>query len=137
MIFLDTSYLVALVMRSDALHAAAVEWSGRVSGPCVTTEYVLVELVNRLSAPLHRSRAHALLASVSSNAQIQVIPASEQWFRAGVALHAERNDKAWSLTDCISFEVMRATGVTQALTYDQHFEQAGFSALLRRPAATS
>jgi predicted nucleic acid-binding protein len=35
------------------------------------------------------------------------------------------------LTDCISFEVMRSAQATDALTYDQHFEQAGFRALLR------
>ena len=42
-----------------------------------------------------------------------------------------RLDKSWSLTDCISFEVMRSAQATDALTYDQHFEQAGFRALLR------
>jgi predicted nucleic acid-binding protein len=48
-----------------------------------------------------------------------------------VELYAERPDKDWSLTDCISFVVMRHQGVTQALTGDHHFEQAGFTALLK------
>ena len=49
----------------------------------------------------------------------------------GVALYAERPDKDWSLTDCISFVVMRKMDITEALTGDRHFEQAGFTALLK------
>jgi uncharacterized protein len=41
-----------------------------------------------------------------------------------------RRDKEWSLTDCISFVVMKERGLTEALTADHHFEQAGFKALL-------
>jgi hypothetical protein len=48
-----------------------------------------------------------------------------------VELYAERPDKGWSLTDCIFFVVMRQQGIIQALTGDHHFEQAGFSALLK------
>ena len=50
----------------------------------------------------------------------------------GLSLHVARMDKSWSLTDCISFYLMRERGITQALTTDHHFTQAGFEALLRR-----
>jgi hypothetical protein len=46
-------------------------------------------------------------------------------------LYFQRRDKEWSLTDCISFTVMSDEGLTDALTGDHHFEQAGFTALLR------
>jgi len=52
-------------------------------------------------------------------------------FERGVGLFRQRPDKEWSLTDCISFVVMRDASLTEALTGDHHFEQAGFSALLR------
>lgn len=42
----------------------------------------------------------------------------------------KRPDKDWGLTDCISFAVMTQEGITQALTSDRHFEQAGFTKLL-------
>lgn len=38
-------------------------------------------------------------------------------------------DKEWGLVDCISFVVMWEAGVTQVLTFDQHFAQAGFQVL--------
>jgi predicted nucleic acid-binding protein len=52
------------------------------------------------------------------------------WFARGLKLYGERRDKSWSLTDCISFEVMKDRAISDALTGDQHFMQAGFRALL-------
>jgi hypothetical protein len=52
-------------------------------------------------------------------------------FDARVALYGERMDKDWPLTDCISFVVMQREGITDALTGDRHFEQAGFVPLLK------
>ena len=125
MIFIDASYLVALAVRADALHGVAADWSRRAKGPFLTTEYVLIEFMNGLSAPKLRFRAHQLLAAVTRNESIRIIPASDAAFRDGVTLHAARSDKSWSLTDCISFNVMRADNVRDALTHDRHFEQAG------------
>jgi len=59
------------------------------------------------------------------------LPASQELFERGLNLYRQRPDKDWSLTDCISFVVMREHGVTKALTADRHFEQAGFAILLR------
>jgi len=56
----------------------------------------------------------------------------EAQFRAGVELYRARMDKEWSITDGISFEIMRERGIRRALAYDAHFEQAGYEALLRR-----
>lgn len=131
MTFLDTSYFVALALRRDALHARALSWSRRLPGPFLTTEYVLWEFVNQLSMPINRARAHAMLASARENPSIQIREAVPELFRAGLMLHAERGDKSWSLTDCISFVVMQEANITDTLTYDWHFEQAGFRAVLR------
>ena len=61
---------------------------------------------------------------------VKIVPSSNELFAAGVELYATRSDKEWSLTDCISFVVMEREGLTDALTGDRHFEQAGFKVLL-------
>lgn len=62
---------------------------------------------------------------------VTVIRVNADLFDAGLQLFADRLDKYWSLTDCISFVVMLREGITDALTGDHHFEQAGFRALLK------
>lgn len=132
MIFADTGFLLALSQPTDALHQRAKAWAGVVSEPLLITEYVLWETVNSLSKPADRPRAHALVAHLRSAGNYEIVAASPTLLEAGLDLHAQRPDKDWSLTDCISFVVMDRRGLRQALTHDHHFEQAGFEALLRR-----
>jgi uncharacterized protein len=132
MILVDTGFFLALSQPRDALHPRAVAWANVVTEPLLVTEYVLWETVNALSQPPDRDKAHVLLQHVRSAGGYEVVPASAELFEAGLRLHAERRDKDWSLTDCLSFHVMKERGLFRALAYDHHFEQAGFEALLRR-----
>ena len=131
MIFADTGYFIALFTPDDRLHDRAVAWSLHLSEPLVVTEHVLWECVNTFSRPKDRASAHALIEQLKSDPTCEWIHASPELFAAGLQLHRERPDKEWSLTDCISFHVMRERGIARALAYDVHFEQAGFGALLR------
>jgi predicted nucleic acid-binding protein len=131
MIFIDTGYLIAITSPLDSLHQRALSWAAAVQVRMLVTEYVLLETVNYFSSPLHRLRCHVLLQNIRSSSDWEIIPASPSLFEAGLQLHAARPDKEWSLTDCISFFVMRERGISRALAYDHHFEQAGFAPLLR------
>jgi uncharacterized protein len=131
MIFADAVFLVALVDIRDQLHRRAQFWSTAIREDILTTEYVLWEFVNFLSSPLDRLKVHDSLDKILA-ARDWEVPASTAMFSAGLQLHRQHADKEWSLTDCISFHVMRDRGTTRALTHDHHFEQAGFEALLRR-----
>ena len=132
MIFVDTGYFVALADQYDELHERAWAWARTVSDQLLTTEYVAWEVVNHFSSPADRPRAHEFLSPVRDRTAYEVIPATPAEFEAGIDLHARRPDKAWSLTDCISFRVMKRRRVRAVLAYDIHFVQAGFDALLRR-----
>ncbi len=132
MILLDTGYFVAVFTPDDELHDRAVAWSLRLNEPLLVSEYVLWECVNAFSKPKDRASAHALIEHVRSHPRCELAPASPELFAAGLRLHRERPDKQWSLTDCVSFHLMRERGLARALAYDIHFEQAGFEALLRR-----
>ena len=72
-----------------------------------------------------------LYQRLRGNPGVTIVPANTEVFEQGVELYSRRPDKSWSLTDCISFVVMQRYGLTDALTGDHHFEQAGFRVLLR------
>lgn len=129
--FADTSYLLAVLIPDDANHQAAVNLADRTTRPVITTEFVVLEVGNFLSPPPVRNKFSAFLRVLREDPNTTVIPASPELLRRGIDLFLARPDKAWSVTDCTSFEVMREHGITDALTADHHFEQAGFVALLR------
>lgn len=131
-ILIDTSYLVALMNPHDELHDRSRAWARVLAVDMLVTEYVLWETINGFSMPCDRSKSHRAVQWVRSAKHCQVVAATEDLFDAGLGLHADRPDKEWSLTDCISFVVMERRGIRRALTHDHHFEQAGFDALLRR-----
>ncbi len=132
MMFVDTGFFLAVSQPRDALHARAKAWSNEVTESLVTTEYVLWETVNALSKPFDRPKAQIVVRHIRATNSYELVPASAELFEAGLQLHAQRADKEWSLTDCLSFIVMRDRGTLRALTHDRHFEEAGFDALLRR-----
>ncbi len=129
--FADTSFYVAVLNLDDAKHASATAWSQDASLSIVVTEFVLVELGNFLGPGQGRDRLAGLVRYLRNNSRTKVVPVSTDLFDAGLDLYSRRPDKGWSLTDCISFVVMKEHGLSEALTIDHHFEQAGFKALLR------
>ena len=131
MLLVDTGYFLALADPRDQHHARAAAWSKTVRETLAVTEYVLVEIVNGMSYPRARDPAHDIVQAVRLKRQFTYLPASAELLEAGLDLHRRSHDKEWSLTDCISFHVMRERGITRALAYDHHFAQAGFEPLLR------
>ena len=130
LVFADTFYFLALVNRRDVSHARAVELGARPDLRLVTTTWVLTEVIDALSTPMHRTVAVALVRKLQNDRQVTIVSATQDWFDRGLELFEARADKAWTLTDCVSFTVMQSLGLTEALTADRHFEQAGFKALL-------
>jgi len=129
--FADTSFLVALLNPKDQWHALAKAAASELDEPVLTTMWVLVELGDALSVGENRALFLHFLDRLAEQSQWETIAASPDWFRRGAELFRARPDKEWSLTDCISFAVMRERGISDALTHDHHFEQAGFRILLK------
>lgn len=128
--FADTSFYVALASPRDGQHTAALRVSDRWDGAVITTEYVLLEVGNYFRNPSDRSVFVDLVQALREDEHTNVIPASSSLFEEGLRMYAARLDKNWSFTDCISFAVMEAQDISDALTCDHHFEQAGFRAML-------
>ncbi len=130
LVFADASFYVAILNERDELYDRARQISAKLAGPNLTTEFVLIEVANFCRHGDQRSVFERLVANLEKASDVEVLPASGELFKGGLDLFAARPDKHWSLTDCISFVVMQERGLTEALTADSHFEQAGFSALL-------
>lgn len=129
--FADTYALIAWLNPDDGAHVVVSDYLDTFNGRLVTTEWVLVELADGLAAPAYRPTVIDFLNEVRTAPQFEVVGYDPAVYRAGFDLFARRPDKGWSLTDCISFGVMTARGLTDALTADQHFTQAGFRAVFR------
>jgi len=125
-IFLDTSYLLALIRKKDARHSDALTASAKYAGPFVTTDLVLVELANCLSQPPYRSTAVAVIEKIRTDGNTRVVSFDSEGMEKALALYKERPDKAWGLVDCFSFVVMKKERLKVALCFDEHFRQAGF-----------
>jgi len=130
--FFDTAYVLALLNPNDAYHqqAKALFPSVRIAQEVWITEAVLVEIGNAL-ARSNRSAAVAFINSCYATRNVKVVSVDSALLRRAIDFYHSRKDKEWGLTDCISFIVMKDHGLTEALTTDEHFQQAGFRALLR------
>lgn len=129
-ILADSFFFLALLNKRDAWHQKAIELIDAVEGPIVTTQWVLVEVADAFCKPRDRGLFAKLLDFIDDDDRIEVVAVSNWQFERGVRLYLHRSDKSWSLTDCISFEVMEQYGIKEALTGDHHFEQAEFVALM-------
>jgi predicted nucleic acid-binding protein len=129
-VFADTFYFLALLNKKDEAHQKAVEFAGTI-GKLVTTEWVFTELGDGLASSRHRNMFSQTRQQMLADGDVQVVPLDMRLYEEGIQFYTNRADKEWSLTDCISFVVMQREGITEALTGDHHFEQAGFVALLK------
>ncbi len=131
--FVDTVAWIALVNVRDSLHEKAKEVFAvldRRNYQFITTEFVLLEFANALSAPDFRVKAAIFIENLPNAANIEIIPANSELFALGFDLYKNRPDKEWSIVDCTSFEVMDERHISECFTEDHHFEQAGFIKLL-------
>lgn len=130
-LFADTSFFVAFLHEEDVDHETAHDYMANYEGKIITTDWVLVELGNFLSRRAKRAYLQPFVADLSSDPRFVIRAAEHHDFNVGVHLYHQGQDKQWSMTDCISFRLMESDGITDALTSDHHFEQAGFRILLR------
>lgn len=132
-VLMDTSCFVALLDRADDGHQRALELTTSLDerrARLLTTDAILIELANYFSRSPLRGEAIAWIAALRANDDWTVVPLAASLIARGEARYRRFADKTWSLTDCLSMEVMLELGVSQAATSDRGFAQAGFSALM-------
>jgi len=130
-LFLDTSYLIAVEVADDQNHKAAFEhWRKSLrssSSPLlVTSSYIFTEVLTLLNSCGYHTKAVELGKNLLSSRSINLVHVDEELFYEGWAYFQKHKDKRYSLTDCVSFVLMKRLRIEKALTFDRHFAQAGF-----------
>jgi predicted nucleic acid-binding protein len=134
-IFADTNYWVALFNPKDSLFARSVYYSESTPStePIVTSQVILGEVIEQFAKKSIFIKEHILrfIAELDRDSRIIIEPMTPKLFEDTIAFYRRHLDKEWGFVDCSSFVIMKRRGIKDALTYDRHFIQAGFKALLR------
>ncbi|HEY3761283.1 MAG TPA: PIN domain-containing protein [Verrucomicrobiae bacterium] len=130
-VFADAFYFVARLNRHDQHHKRVLEFSRDFRARLLTSDWVLMEVADALAESGCRGRVREFILHLRQTAACEIVPASRQLLDQALDLYHQHADKKWTLTDCVSFVIMREKKVSGALTGDKHFEQAGFTALLK------
>jgi len=134
-VFADSLYWTAINKPNDAWgEAARAAKQSLGEAILVTTDEVLTEFLAAISrgGPALRKAAVKMVRAILSNPNVKVVPQTRDGFLGGLEKYDARQDKEYSLTDCISMNVMIAEGISEVLTNDHHFEQEGFVVLIKR-----
>ncbi len=128
-VFADTSFFVALINRNDQYHHQALKLSVIFENtPIITTNIILLEIGNAL-AKNFKQQAIELIDAILSSEEAQLINLDAALFQKGYEFYQKYQDKNWGLVDCISFVVMKENNITDVLSFDSDFKQAGFRLL--------
>jgi uncharacterized protein len=116
-----------LISERDDLHIRARDIVEQFSDTLiVTSDRVLVEVLNGLSTPAHfRRSATNSVTEICADEKVCVVPQTRELFDQAHSFYRQRMDEVWSLTDRASFVIMRDRSLTKALT------QNGYEAVLR------
>lgn len=129
-IFVDTLFVIAQINQRDQYHEKASQLADQFDGyPLLVTDAVLLEIGNALAHNFKRE-AIAIIEHFLTSEEVKIVNLTPELFNQAFAEYKKYQDKEWGLIDCVSFIVMRKEGVRQALTFDHHFEQAGFQVLM-------
>jgi len=132
-IFVDTNYIVSLINTRDQHHAKSREVQKQITAArFYSSEMVMAEVLNFYSekgAHFRRGASDAV-RRIFVNPEFAVYEITSDLFLDGIELYERRLDKGYSLTDCISMNIMRVKEITDVLTNDDHFTQEGFRILL-------
>lgn len=131
-VFLDTSFVIAIINIEDTLHQAAIELEQDLKqySDIWITEAILFEIGNSFSKS-NKEQVARFIQYCYESPRIHVIKFSEELLHQALLYYTQYSDKDWSLTDCLSFAVMKKEGINIAYSSDHHFEQAGFQYMIK------
>jgi hypothetical protein len=127
--FLDTGFVIVLINERDQYHQQALDLADIYEQYLlVITDAVFLEIANALSRN-YKQEAIQVIEELNSSENVEVVRLTPEFFERTFDLYKKRQDKSWGLVDCLSFIIMQNQNINFALSFDQHFIQAGFQLL--------
>jgi predicted nucleic acid-binding protein len=128
-IFIDTGAFLAMLIPDDQFSSSADEtWKGleRERLRLFSSEPVLIETANFLIRQQSPDiAAEWIMTSLESN-EIRWLQPSRDDLRNAKDFIVKFSDQSISMTDAISFSLMKRHNIQHAFSFDRHFSIAGF-----------
>jgi predicted nucleic acid-binding protein len=128
-IFVDSSAWIALFSRRDQNHDNADRVFRKIVSskqPVFTSNLVLAEIHRLLLYRAGLKAAIIALERIEASPLVAIEFADAKNHKSAINWLKKFSDFAVSYTDAISFSMMEAAGCRVALSYDRHFQAAGF-----------
>ena len=136
MIFVDTSFWVAVISERDTNHDEAVRLLERYGDDqLATSNHVCGETWTFLRRRYGHAAAVRFVDRIRRSPRVRVAFVSEQLEGQAWAWLRRRDEREYSFVDAASFALMRSLRIREVLTFDQDFDAAGFIRLTPYPAA--
>jgi predicted nucleic acid-binding protein len=133
-VFVDSFAWIAAINKTDNYNEIVLktlESLLKQKAKLITTNYVVIETINALSRVEFRKAVVEFVDKLQKSPSVEIVKITDEIYNSAWELYKQRRDKNWGITDCTSFEVMRILGIKKAFTTDKHFEQAGYSVVLK------
>ncbi len=134
-VFADTNFWIAIFDQRDSLHQAAANALMLLPENCriVTSQTIFSETLELFAkkSVFIKEEIIAFVADLILDSSVILEPSTPKLFEDTIAFYRKHADQEWGFIDCSSFVIMKRRGIKEALTYDKHFIQAGFKAILR------
>jgi len=129
-VFVDTSAFFAVLDADDENHDAAKQmWEDLLAQEAVLacSNYVLVETLALVQRRLGIPAVRVFQEDIMPVLNIEWV--DESLHQVGIASVLAASRRELSLVDCVSFEIMRRSGIKTAFVFNHHFDEQGFECL--------
>jgi len=129
-LLVDTSALLALLLRDDQHHEAAVAFvRAHPHARFVLSELILAEVATRIRAWAGAAQAVAVARGLLDSRRYEVLLADAELCEEALLRMERFADKRLSLADCVSFALMDRLAPPSAFTFDADFKHCGYGML--------
>lgn len=126
MVFVDTSFFIAVQVVRDARHTQALALWRAGNGRLVTTNHVIGETWTVLRRRAGQPAAAAFYRAVTAEPRLSIVSVSAELERVAWLWLLQRDEREYSFVDATSFALMRDKKITEVLAFDGDFASAGF-----------